>query len=131
MRVRARRQRDRPTASWALLSRLSTGPIELADRDVYGQYRDQVLAHGPQAGRRPEAWWMFDVDVPARLRDGDNLDSVDEFDELEDERLRWLVESGHLEPHEIETIEEGARAFPFHPGYTRPAAVVRIARRHQ
>jgi hypothetical protein len=74
---------------------------------------------------------MFEPDVPPRLRDGDNLDTVDAFDRLEDERLSWLVESGHLEPHEIETIEEGARAFPTHPGFTRPAAVVRIARRHQ
>jgi len=125
------RQSKQRTASWQLLSRLTVGPIELADRDAYELYREQVLAHGPQAGRRPESWWAFEPDVPSRLRDGDNLDSVDEFDQLEDERLRWLVESGHLEPHEFEAIEEGARAFPSHSGYSRPAAVVRIARRHK
>ncbi len=103
------RQSKARTASWHLLSRLTVGPVGMTDRDAYGQYREQVLAHAPQAGRRPESWWHFEPFIPADLRDGDAPGSLEEFEPLERARLAWLAGTDRLDVDEIAEIERGER----------------------
>lgn len=38
-------------------------------RAVYGQHRDQILAHPMNPGRAPWAYWHFEDDIPPDLRE--------------------------------------------------------------
>lgn len=123
------RQSKARTASWHLLSRLTVGPVGAIDRAVWVQYREQVLAHAPQAGRRPESWWHFEPFIPADLRDGDAPGSLEEFEALERARLAWLAGTDRLDVDEIAEIERDAVQFPDHPGFVEPAITIRDALR--
>ena len=128
MRARARRARESRSLTWQHLSRLNTGPVELADGAAYRQNREQVLDFAPQAGRRPESWWMFEPDVPPRLR-FEEVTTLDHLEALEEARLAWLAGTDRLDVDEIEAIERDAVLLPTHPGFAEPANTIRDALR--
>ncbi len=88
-------------------------------REVYARHREDVLERyvsGFHAGRRPGAFWSFEPDVPAELRERPEVDPrpvlggashgdlFDAQEALDEARLRWLITQRQLSAAEVTAL---------------------------